>query len=308
MTGRRICYILALAGCVGFYIAYQKWFAWIALLAVLFLPWFSLLLSLRAMLHLKLRLTAADRMVQDTDSIIRLDLHGVGVRPPFGCRIRVSKPNTGENWILRSGDALPTEHCGGLSVRVEKAKVYDSLGLFSIKVRKPPVCMVRVLPADTDLPIPEEMSRVLARAWKPKHGGGYAENHEIRPYRPGDTLNLVHWKLSAKADALMLREPMEPDQGMMLLTMDLCGTPAELDRKYSRLICYGHYLVRHGVAFAVTVLTGNGIETWFIREESEFADCVDTLLCTPFAPEGTVRTQKYSAPWQYHIGGEPDEA
>ncbi len=308
MAGRRICYILALAGCVGFYIAYQKWFAWIVLLTVLFLPWFSLLLSLRAMLCLKLRLTLPERITQGADINIRLDLHGTGIRPPFVCRIRVSKPCTGENWILRPGDALPTEHCGGLSVRVEKAKVYDFLGLFRIKIKKPPVSMVRVLPEKTELPIPEEITHVLARAWKPKHGGGYAENHEIRPYRPGDTLNLVHWKLSAKADALMLREPMEPEQGMMLLTMDLQGTPTELDRKFSRLLCYGQYLIRHGAAFEVIALTGNGIETWFVREESEFSDCVDALLCTPFAPEGTIRERKRTAVWQYHIGGEPDEA
>ena len=307
MTGRRIFYILALGGCIGFFIAYQKWFAWIVLLAVVFLPWLSLLLSLRSMLCLQLRLTVPDRLVQGTDAVVRLELHGVGIRPPFHCRIRVSKPNTGEERILRGGDPLPAEHCGGLSVRVEKAKIYDALGLFCIRVRKPPACVVRVLPENTDLPIPEEITHVLARAWKPKHGGGYGENHEIRPYRPGDTLNLVHWKLSAKADALMLREPMEPDQGMMLLTMDLNGTPAELDRKYSRLFCFGQYLVRHGVAFVVTVLTGNGIETWFVHEESELKDCVDALLCAPFAPEGTVRTQKYSAPWQYHIGGEPDD-
>ncbi|MBR2633811.1 MAG: DUF58 domain-containing protein, partial [Lentisphaeria bacterium] len=43
---------------------------------------------------------------------------------------------------------------------------------------------------------------------RPKPGGGYGENYEIRQYRPGDNLNQIHWKLSAKVGDLMLREPM----------------------------------------------------------------------------------------------------
>ena len=307
MAGRRIGYTLALAGCLVFYIAYQMWFSWILLLTMLLLPWFSLLLSIRAMLGVKMKLNAPERIRQGAKADVRLEVHSPGVRPPLRGRIRVTRPNTGESWVLRSGDSLPTAHCGGLSIRTEHAKIYDHLGLFRMKVRKPPVCIVRVMPETTEMPIPEELKRVLARAWKPKHGGGYGENHEIRPYQPGDTLNLVHWKLSAKADELMLREPLEPDQGMLLLTMDISGTPAELDRKYSRLVCYGKYLLLQGALFTVIALTGNGIETWSIREESAFAECVDALLCVPFAPEGTVRERQYTVPWQYHIGGEPDE-
>lgn len=308
MAHRRILYILALAGCTAFYMAYQKWFSWIVLLAMLMLPWFSLILSLRTMICTKLKLTAPERVTQGIESNVLLEAYYYGVCPPLRYRIRVTKPNTGESLILQSGDRMPTEHCGGLTVQVERAKVYDYLGLFSLKIRKPPACIVRVMPRATEMPVPEELTRYLARAWRPKQGGGYAENHEIRPYHHGDTLNLVHWKLSAKADALMLREPMEPDQGMMLLTMDLSGSPTELDRKFSRLLCFGRYLLSRGVAFETAALTGNGVETWFIHEEWELKDCVDALLCTPFAAEGTIRDRKYTAAWQYHIGGESDEA
>ena len=307
MAGRRFIYTLSLAGCVVFYGAYQKWFSWIVLLAMLLLPWFSLLLSLRAMLSMKPKLNLPERIRQGTDADVRLDLRCHGIRPPFRCKIRLIKPNTGENRIVREGQPLPTEHIGGLILRTERAGIFDYLGLFRRSLRKSPACIVRVMPATAELPIPEEITRVLARAWKPKHGGGYAENHEIRPYQPGDALNLVHWKLSEKADELMLREPMEPDQGMMLLTMDMNGSPDELDRKFSRLLCYGNYLLTHGVVFRVLTLTGNGLESWFIREPSELNACVDALLCAPFAPSGTIRERKHRVPWQYHIGGEPDE-
>ncbi|MBQ8334178.1 MAG: DUF58 domain-containing protein [Clostridia bacterium] len=307
MADRRFLYILGIAGCLTFYLAYQKWFAWIVLMAVLLLPWLSLILSLRAMLSTKLRLKVPEKLTQESDAQIRLEARFSGVRPPLKCRIRVIKPITGESWLMKSGDALPTEHCGGLIVRTETAKVYDWLGLFSLNVRKPPSSTVRVMPSPKEIPIPGELSQYLARAWRPKHGGGYAENHEIRPYRPGDTLNLVHWKLSAKVDEMMLREPMEPDQGLMLLTIDISGTPDELDRKFTRLISYGERLLGRGAAFEVLALTGNGLESWFIREQSQLADCVDDLLCAPYAPEGSLTENEYASVLRYHIGGEPDE-
>lgn len=307
MAVRRICYILALAGCIGFYIAYQKWFAWIVLLAMLLLPWFSLILSLRAMLCLKLKLTVPERIRQGTKAFARLELRCPGVRPPFRCRIIITKPNTGESWFLSAGDGLPTDHCGGLTVKLERARVYDYLGLFRIRLRKTPVCIARVMPDVKEMPIPEEMTRVLARAWKPKAGGGYAENHEIRQYRPGDTLNLVHWKLSAKMDSLMLREPMEPDGCLMILSMDLCGTPDELDRKLGRFLWLGNYLLSQDVSFAAAFLTANGLESWSIDSESDLNACMEEIVCTPLSPEGSLRELNVPHAWQYHIGGEPDE-
>lgn len=307
MALRRIYYIMALAGCLMFYLAYQKWFSWIVLLAVFFLPWMSLLLSLRAMICTKMKLTAPERVELGNEAKIRLEVKSPVPRPPFRCRIRVTKPITGESIILKRRDILPADHCGGLTVQIERAKLYDYLGLFSRKIRRIPACTVRVMPKPVEMPVPPDLTRYLARAWRPKQGGGYAENHEIRPYHPGDTLNLVHWKLSSKMDSLMLREPMEPDQGLMLLTLDLCGTPDELDRKLGRLLWLGKMLLDRQIRFTVIAMTGNGIETWLVPSEWSLNHCMDELLCTPYAAEGSVRDRNYSAAWQFHIGGEPDE-
>ncbi len=307
MADRRILYLTAVMGSLAFFIAYQKWFSWIVLLAVLLLPWFSLLMSLVPMFRTKLKLKAPEKVQRGSTAKIRLAVNCPGIRPPFRCRIRVTHILTGESRILRHGEPLPTEHCGGLLIQPERAKVSDYLGLFSRKLKKLPTAVVRVMPSDVKMTVPPDLTRHLARAWKPKQGGGYAENHEIRPYRPGDSLNLVHWKLSAKVDSLMLREPMEPDQGLMLLTMDLCGTPEELDRKMGRLLWLGKWLLDQEIYFAAAVLTLSGLESWTIRKESDLTDCVDRLLCARTSPEGTLRDLNVPSAWQYHIGGEPDE-
>ncbi len=308
MAKNRILYILALVGSAVFYIAYEEWISWIILFAMLILPWFSLVLSLRAILRLRIKLEVPEHIAQGAAAKVITEANCPTGIPPYKCKIKITKPITGEKWLVCPEKCLPSEHCGGLTVSTARTVVYDYLGLFRFKVRKTPARIVRVIPKNETLPIPEEFNRILARSLRAKHGGGFSENHEIRPYRPGDTLNLIHWKLSAKTDELMLREPMEPDQGLALLTLDINGTPEELDRKFSRLTCYGSFLLAHEVAFEVLALTANGIETWIIREETEWKTCINSLLCAPFAPKGSVKEHKFKAFWHYHIGGEPDEA
>lgn len=307
MTGRRILYTLALVGCLIFYGAYQQWFSWLLLLVMLLFPWLSLILSLSAMIRLKLEPGGAERIPLGNEERIQLVTACPGIQPPLRSKFRVTKPNTGEYWILSPGDPLPTEHCGGLIAEPYRSKVFDHLGLFSLKIRKTAPKVFLVLPNEAKMDLPPDLTRYLARSWKPKFGGGYAENHEMRLYRPGDNLNQVHWKLSAKVGDLMLREPMEPEHGLMLLTMDLSGTPAELNRKFGRLLWLGNWFVQQGLAFEIRVLTGNGIESRSVLEEWDLRKCVDNLLCAPHAVDGSIRDREFTASWLFHIGGEPDE-
>lgn len=307
MARRRILFALALLGCVIFYLAYQKWFSWVLLLVMLTYPWLSLLLSLGDMLQLKLEPVGANRIPMGAEEKIQTTAVCPGIQPPLRNKFRVIKPNTGESWILKPGEPLPTAHCGGLIAEPYRAKVYDYLGLFSLKIRRTQARTFLVMPGPANMDVPPDLTRYLARSWKPKFGGGYAENHEIRLYRPGDNLNQVHWKLSAKVGDLMLREPMEPDQGLMLLTMDLKGAPSELDSKFGRLLWLGNWFLEQRISFEIRVLTGSGIKAWVIREEWDLQKCVDELLCAESASEGSILERDYSAAWQHHIGGEPDE-
>ena len=155
--------------------------------------------------------------------------------------------------------------------------------------------------------VPPDLTQYLARSWRPKPGGGYAENHEIRQYHPGDNLNQIHWKLSAKVGDLMLREPMEPERGLMLLTMDLRGTPEELDIKFGRLLWLGSWLLEHLIPFEVRALTGNGVESWAVTDEWSLQTFMEALLCAPYAKEGSILDRSFAAAWRHHIRGDPDE-
>ena len=307
MVTRIILYLFALADFVVFYVFYQEWVSWIVLLAVIGLPWLSLAVSLPAMLTYRLEPEAPARL--KVSAAARVRMHGTcaAPHPPVKTKILLTRTITGESWTVKLGERLPTDHCGALTARPVRAGVYDYLGLFRIKPRKIGTAATVVLPEPAKMQVPPDLSRYLARAWRPKPGGGFAENHELRLYRPGDSLNQVHWKLSAKTGKLMLREPMVPERGLMLLPMDISGTAEELARKFGRLLWLGTYLLEQSVPFEVRAMTARGLESWSVASETELQKALEALLCSGPAA-GSVLEHSFAASWQYHVGGGADEA
>lgn len=306
MAKNRIVYLLAWIGCVVFFCAYQKWFAWLTLVAVICLPFFSLLVSLPAILTARLELRLPRTLSVNTPCIPAMGVRSLLPAPPWKCRLLAQRPMTDEVWMLHSGKTLPTGNCGAWICTVEKAKICDYLGLFSFPLRCPDAAKVLVRPVPVTLRIPE-LDRYMSRSWRPKRGGGFAENHELRLYRPGDNIQQIHWKLSAKTGNLILREPMEPERGRILLRLDLNGTPTELDRKMGRLLWLGDHLLEQKFSYEIQALTGNGIETWAIHTADALQTAVDELLSRPCSREGTIRDRAETAAWQYDIGGGTDE-
>lgn len=308
MAGRRLLYLAVLALCGVFYIAYGQWLAYLIFVAVLALPWFSLLISLPALFRFRASPAGPTALEMGGEGELWLLGSCPFPMPPFRGKLRLRRMLTGQNWYYQDKEDLLTDHCGGITVTAEDLRICDYLGLFSFPVRSRERKTILIRPRPVSVVLRQDLQRHIARSWKPKFGGGYAENHELRLYRPGDNLNQVHWKLSAKTGKLILREPMEPQRGLVLLTMNLRGTPEELDRKFGRLLWLGRHLLEQGVPFELRVLTGEGVLTFSLSGEQELNKTIDTLLCRGAAEEGDLRERGYAASWQYHIGGGPDEA
>ena len=308
MAGRRLLYLASLGAALVFFTAYQEWFSWFALLLILGLPWLSLLLSLPAMLSFHLEPVGPGKVQMGVDTEIRLLGWCKLPVPPFRGKLRLTRVTTGETWRQKTGMKIPTAHCGGLTAQGEKVRVFDYLGLFSLRVKRVEGRTVIVRPRPVPIRDLPDQERFLARRWRPKVGGGFAENHELRLYRPGDSLNQVHWKLTAKTGKLILREPMEPERGLVLVTLNIRGTAEELDRVFGRLLWLGNHLLEQNIAFEVRALAGDGLHTRAVTGEHDLEQLLDELLCAPPAAEGDLREKQYRASWQYHIGGEPDEA
>lgn len=308
MTARRIVYLCCLAGSGVFFFCYQGWVAWMLLAAVLGLPWVSLLLSLPAMLQFRGELEVPAFAARE--ETVYGALWGLSElpQPLFRGKLLVTDLLTGKTRRYSPRRPLPTGHCGGLELRAKRVGVCDYLGLFCLPVKAVEPRTLIVRPDPVAMASPPDLSRYIARSWRPKFGGGYAENHELRLYRPGDSLNQVHWKLSAKTGELILREPMEPSRELVLLTLDLSGTREEIDRKFGRLLWVSRYLLEHGLRHEIRCLTADGPVSRSVSNAGELTAAVDALLRCPMAEAGSLMDRETGASWQLHIGGNADES
>lgn len=307
MVIRRCLWLVIWIASLVFLAFYQQWLAWLLLGAVLLVPLFSLAVSLPGMLTAVAQPQIPERVTVSTPVVSRFDCHNYLTVPLWSYRLQVTHAMTGKRYRLRPGDALPTDHCGALICRVRRAKVYDYLGLFSLPLRCQKEFQVLVEPQLLPIPNQTDADADAAFAWKPKNGG-FSENHELRLYAPGDSLRQIHWKLSAKTGKLILREPMVPDPGRVLVRMVLKGDPEEIDRLLGRFAWLSRRLLEQSIPFELLCLTGSGIHNLPVRTSKEQKQALDFLLGQLLTPTGDLPVQWENASMQYDLGGEPDES
>ena len=300
MTWRRLGYLAALEGCLVLYVFYREWMAWWLLVAVVCLPFFSLLVSLPAMLTLKTSLRCPTEV--SVGQLVRAEVVRKCPLPPpaVRCRLKLQHQITGEKEIARLEKKLPTDCCGVVQITPARLWVYDYLGLWRFPCgRKVPVQMT-VLPHSVkpaQLPKPHLYT---ASGWKPRTGGGFSENHDLRLYRPGDDLRNIHWKLTAKSGKLIYREPVEPMRKRMTLTLELSGDPDTLNKKLGKLLWIAEYLLEQNVTHEIRCLTGRGLEIYRVADRQSRDAALRAILAAPACPED----KKISAGADtFHIGG-----
>ena len=308
MLRRWIRYGAAWTVCLIFFLAHRQWMAWVVLLGISCLPLFSLAVSLPAMLLARITLSVPRGMTQGTLARLQVGLKCPLPAPLWKVRIQVNNTLTGETWRLKPGQDIPADHCGAVYIQVSRGRVYDYMGLFCLPRKAPGAMRVLIRPRQLrprELPDPQKN---IITYWRPKAGGGFSENHDLRLYRPGDSLRQIHWKLSGKTGKLIYREPMELVSNRLVLRLVHGGNAGELDRKLGRLLWMGLYLRRRGLVFDVLADTPEGPVLWHVSSKKELQDVLDALLCTrPLSQErlsGTVS----AGMGQYYLGGEADEA
>jgi uncharacterized protein (DUF58 family) len=307
MVKRWLQYLAALACCLVFYFSYREWFSYILLLAVLALPWLSLLLSLPAIFTIRVRLHLPDSLPVGFHSPVRIGAVSPFPLPQWRARILVKNLMWGKEWVISHGSDFPTEFCGNHVCKATGLRVYDYLGLFRLRVRTSATCTVSVRPKPQKPDPAPDVEQFLSQSWRPKSGGGFAENHELRLYRPGDHLKQIHWKLSAKTGKLIYREPMIPEVGRLLVWFYHSGDPALVGRKLGQMIWVSGYLLRLGLQHDILAYTAGGQLLWHIGREHSPKDALDQLLSIPPMSRDPEILQPETADWQFYIGGDDYE-
>ena len=301
MWGRRIAYLFILLVCFFSYLIFQVWFSWILLLAAAVLPILSLLLSLPAMLTATVVFQAPAQGRVNVPARTALQVNCRFPVPPMKCRIRLHNLLTGHRYIGKPGEYLPVQHAGVLKITVTHLWICDYLGLFRRDLRPNRVYTMAVMPK----PVADSLDGVgregFGNGWKPKQGG-YAENHELRLYRPGDDLRLLHFKMSAKTGKLIYREPVVQQQFRVCLALTLSGKPAQLDDKLGRLLYLSDRLLGEHIPHEILCRSGLGDQRYrIINRDSQTAALTQIMSCP--ATVGEWEPEGIDADRLYTIGG-----
>ncbi len=150
-------------------------------------------------------------------------------------------------------------------------------GLFA-KMSRPIACdPVLVYPALRVLRR-EEIPPALAPGWREQNRPGRGAGlYNLRPYRSGDDPRLVHWKTSAKAGDLMLKELEDEERPRLRLALEdpAVGTPPSVvDANLSYAGSLAALAVRRGTA--VQLLTAEGA-TEFGQDERHLDRILERL-------------------------------
>ena len=306
MAKPRILYLAGVAACLILYMAYREWLAWLLLLAVLWLPVFSFAVTLPAIALLQLRLDTPGSICLGESCTLSAHPRCTFPCPPVKYRFSLQEQVTGQKISLLPGIQWTPEHCGIWNIQLQRSFVYDYLGLFRLPVGRKLTATLSVEPVPVFAEIPDIRHSLSPRKWNPKPGGGFAENHDLRLYRPGDSLHHIHWKMAAKTGKLIYREPMEPAGEIPVLLLRLPDPGQQRDEVLGKLLWLSRYLLSHQRSHALQCLTGQGLYRCTISDQATLADAVHALLSRSAPAANTVLPEIHRTQC-FRIGGAPDE-
>ena len=288
MSSRRLVYLTGLVMGAVFHSLYGQYLSYVLLRFLILLPFVSLLVSLPAMLRVRVRLSASGTSPRGEGAAARLRIDSRFFLP-VGC---ISLTFTGENRFtgdrvekrkfrywgpLKTEEALslPSDRCGVISCSLGRVWAWDYMGIFAIPVRRCDPAVYTVLPIpQKPQPLPE-LDQDSAITLKPKPGGGYSEEHELRPYRQGDPLNVIHWKLSSKLDDTIVREPQLMKRKRITLSVTASTDPKELESQMDQLLYLSTALVEKGIPHRICF--GAHLEA-YIKDKYSLDEFMETIL------------------------------
>lgn len=236
-----LLYLAAIGAAYLFRLSYLGWFGPYLVSVVAVLPPLLFFLSLPSMLSLRISMASAERCAKGEDASLLIRFHSRYGLPLSRVKVNVLIENrfTGEafkkSFALRSvynAEAalpLPTALCGQLCCTLTGYECKDLLGLFSIRRKSQNSVSCFILPAAKEPASPVDIDAALnaVSVLRPKYGGGYSEDHDLREYRPGDTVNSIHWKLSSKTDKVIVREPLVNANDRVFIQLSQVGADDE---------------------------------------------------------------------------------
>lgn len=271
-----LAYFAALISTFVFFLCYKMWVAWYCLVLLLTVPVFAFILAVIASVTLRYKTEAPVIATIGKPAYIRFTLEGFAAFFSY-CTIKtaVTDHMAGETKksVLRITDSgvtkipLDTKHCGAFTYKMSKIYISDLLGFFkfSKNLGRDMEFLVKPVP---EMPgyMPDVYgfkAKSLRKSNKPN-----SEIYDIRDYQLGDPVKSIHWKMSAKKDKIMVKEPLEEYGGHSRVILKLSDDRDILDLHLGQVLFTSRFYLDHETSHIIRVIPPDSKEVAF-NVESE---------------------------------------
>ena len=284
-----VLFALSLGGCLLTASAAAE----VCFFALLLLPAGALgcLLPARKKLQLTLDCPATARKGERFCALLREEGHGRFPRGRIAAEVSVQNALTGERLTLRGRGAerlswaVESPYCGCLTFRLERVRVWDLFGIFSLPVHAAAKKRTVVMPDLYPVPgMPENAPSDLADSQEyaqDRRGQDRTETYQLRAYVPGDSLGQVHWKLSSKLGQMVVRDPALPVDRQLTVLFDRgwrAASPAQADAIGEAACSVCQALCEAGLPFRVVWTAGERLGHMDVGAPEQLPEAVSSIL------------------------------
>ena len=280
-------YSISLIAAFIFFLFYKMWLSWYILIALLVIPVFALIVTIAASLTVKFSVVNPAVTVKGKPAFIKLSIEGIASAFSFYKVKMITTDHmagTQEKKVIVICDngvtkiPLETDHCGAYSYKLSKLKVYDLLGFFHFdqNINKDIELLVKPSP---EMPgyMPDMYgfkAKNLRKSSKPN-----SEIYDIRDYQLGDPVKTIHWKMSAKKDKYLVKEPLEEYGGYSRVILKMTDDRDELDLHLGQILFTSKFFIDHEVAHIIRVIPPDSREVAFsIESNIDLERALHTIL------------------------------
>lgn len=280
-------YSISLLSSIAFFLCYKQWVSWICLIVILTVPVLALLMSITASRTLKFKTECTGNSLIGDPAFITVKSSGIASFFSF-CKVRMTVTDRMAGTTVkrvfaihdRGTSKIPvdTTHCGSYSYKLTWLYVYDLFGLFCIRINlnKNNEILVKPVPAMPEI-MPDMYGFKAKNLRKSKQPG--SEIYDIREYQIGDPLRSIHWKMSAKKDALLVKEPLEEYGGHSRVLLRLTADRDELDLHLGQIVFTSLFYIEHETAHRIRVIPPDKGEVAFeVESEIDLERALASIL------------------------------
>lgn len=296
-----VIYSVSLFSTFIFFLCYKMWVSWFCLIVVLFIPFPALLMSVIASQTMTFKVENPGNAPVGVPLYIKITVEGNASYFAF-CRINAEVTDhmagTTKKLALIVHDKgttkipVDTSHCGSYSYKMPKIDIYDLFGFFhfSKTIDKDSEIVVKPVPA-----MPERMpdmfgfkAKSLRKAKQPN-----TEIYDIRDYQMGDPVKSIHWKMSAKKDKLLVKEPLEEFGGHSRVILKLTSDRDVLDLHLGQILFTSRFFIEHETPHKIRVIPPDRSEIAFdVESESDLQRAIYMILRMRIPDEEPEKTEE----------------